>query len=64
MLKNIDIEIKLMPIEVAKCIFDMDVGEHAELLRILAHPMNYGRFCMQLQYIRDEIKENYFYRSS
>lgn len=59
MKKNVDIEIKLAPIEVAKCIFDMDAEEQAELLRILAHPRNYGKFCLQLQFVRDEIKENY-----
>lgn len=59
MLKNIEIEINPTPREVAKCILDMDAGEQAELLNILSYQQNYGRFCMQLQFIRDEIKENY-----
>jgi hypothetical protein len=59
MLKNIDVDIKLTPRDVAECIFDMDAGEQAEMLNILSFQQNYGRFCMQLQFIRDEIKENY-----
>jgi hypothetical protein len=59
MLKNIDVDIKLTPRDVAECIFDMDAGEQAEMLNILSFQQNYGRFCMQLQFIRDEIKVNY-----
>lgn len=58
LLKNIDVDIKLTPREVAECIFDMDAGEQVELLNILSFQQNYGKFRMQLQFIRDEIKEN------
>lgn len=47
--------------DIAELIINMDEKQQSELIRRLAkeHHNNHGRFCMQLQFVSDNIKECY-----